>query len=144
MSDMKWCGGHGDYIPAKATMIRGLCTACYSRARYQGILDEVALPPQSGVARMREIGSRVKARDGYMTIKTEAGVIAEHRHVMQQHLGRDLEPGETVHHINGIRDDNRIENLELWVSPQPYGQRVADIIKYVVTHHRDALLAALK
>jgi hypothetical protein len=35
-----------------------------------------------------------------------------------------------VHHKNWIRDDNRIENLELWASPQPYGQRANDLVAF--------------
>lgn len=51
---------------------------------------------------------------------------------MAEHLGRALLPGENVHHLNGIRDDNRIENLELWSTSQPYGQRVADKVEWAV------------
>lgn len=64
--------------------------------------------------------------NGYIKIWNGEAWISEHRGVMSKEIGRDLLPEETVHHINGVRDDNRIENLELWSSSHPRGQRVED------------------
>jgi hypothetical protein len=61
-----------------------------------------------------------------------SGLIMEHRVIMEQMIGRRLVLNENVHHKNGIRNDNRPENLELWSSRQPKGQRVEDKVEYAM------------
>ena len=58
--------------------------------------------------------------------------VFEHILIAEEMLGRYLLDGESVHHRNGVRDDNRPENLELWTRPQPSGIRASDAITWAI------------
>ena len=67
---------------------------------------------------------------GYRSFVKNGRRVMEHRLIMEAHIGRPLLREETVHHINGDRLDNRLENLELWSSSQPPGQRIKDKVEW--------------
>lgn len=103
----------------------GYCTAHYQRVRAYG--DPLADKP------IRDRGKGCLTKDGYRLVADpmrRGRQVLQHRMIMEHHLGRKLHPDETVHHKNGIRDDNRVENLELWSSRHPRGQRVEELLAW--------------
>lgn len=113
----------------RAYYAKGTCGSHYQQQRKGQRLR--ALKPK------RADGEGTVDKDGYLKIylpshpnARKTGCVYQHTIVMAEVLGRPLLPHENVHHRNGDRLDNRPENLELWSSFQPAGQRVEDKLEW--------------
>ena len=129
--ERKLCTVEGCDRPARG---RGWCVPHYKRWKKHG--DVRAAVPLRGAP-----GTGYVHWTGYVVVAVPAAdrwlvggsaSAAEHRLAMALHLGRPLSADESVHHRNGNRRDNRIENLELWSRWQPSGQRVTDKLRWAV------------
>lgn len=116
---------------------RGLCPKHIERLKRLGSLDLPAKQRRPNAGFMTKGGYWMLQRPGHTYVdqsngRNPRGCIMEHRLVMSEAIGRMLLPDENVHHINGNRRDNRLENLELWNTSQPKGQRVADKVAFAL------------
>lgn len=123
----------------------GLCKTHGSRLKQHGdVLAEVPIREVSGEGCLSHGYWKVPVSPELRHLVNGDTNIAEHRLVMAIHVGRPLEPDEVVHHINGIRTDNRVENLELWSTSHPKGQRVEDKVAWalgILRRYRPDLLS---
>jgi hypothetical protein len=113
----------------RQVLARGFCNAHYLRWYRTGDATRTKREG-AGLRRKAPNGTGTTTDQGYRAVYVGGKRTMEHRHIMEQMLGRSLLPEENVHHINGQRADNRRENLELWTRHQPTGQRVADKVAW--------------
>lgn len=112
-----------------------LCHSCkvhFHSPRYQNCRScTTKLKPDYGKGSYIKNGYRMVFSAEHPKVKDKRSkYIFEHVLVMEEHIGRYLLDRENVHHLNGVRDDNRLKNLELWIKTQPSGIRVEDAVNW--------------
>ena len=112
---------------------RGLCRSHMHRLRTKGdVLAEAPIREVEGIGYINHGYRIVPVPISLRHLTTGDSKAPEHRLVMAVFLQRPLRKDELVHHRNGVRTDNRLENLELWSVMQPKGQRIHDKVDYAV------------
>ena len=101
------------------------CRSLFRRLSYQA--HNADQQPTRRIARHGYVRLVIPGKDG-----GPSRDVFEHRHVMSQHLGRELYPEETVHHRDGNRQHNDLSNLELFSSRHGPGQRVVDKVAFAI------------
>lgn len=107
----------------KLSSAKGYCPVHYERFKRHGDPLMLVNNPQ---------GTGSVTSRGYRTIFVNGKSCFEHRFIMEKHINRRLFSYENIHHKNGDKLDNRIENLEIWNISQPSGQSVTDKIKFAI------------
>lgn len=121
---------------------RGLCSRHYQRLVKANLIEPTRRLSSQPKATKLVSHSRKRYAMRYVPdhpAATQAGYVMEHRLVMEEKIGRRLHDFENVHHLNGMRRDNRPENLELWTRPQPSGQRPADLAAWVMEFYPELI-----
>lgn len=117
----------------RASHGRGLCKTHYNRLqRYGDVLEEKPIRKVTGKGSISHGYRKVPVPPHLRYLTNGETPIGEHRLVLAKHLGRPLYPDEVVHHRNGVRTDNRIENLELWTTAHPKGQRIEEKVEFAL------------
>lgn len=114
------------------------CSACDSRVEMLQY-EFKKLKTCGCFKRSRGTNEQGHIHNGYVRVhrpdhprSDSSGWMYEHTEIMEAMLGREMIPGENVHHKNGIRHDNRPTNLELWNRNQPSGVRASDRVEYAI------------
>lgn len=130
------CGG--------VVIARGMCANCYALWKRHG-------NPQARSEWYLKRYEEIIDDHGYVLVYVKGhpnanrrSRVPKHRFVMAQYLGRPLRKNENVHHKNGNKVDNSLENLELWVTAQPKGQRPQDLVEWARQILRDYALDSKK